>query len=177
MTLEEYMKVKFPNGKVKALSKIEARLVGIELDKGWFDRNKDLQLDQRTVNKLVECNLKGKSVSATRKTRLRELLKNYTDWEGQYVYFMKNEIGRLKIGVSSDPIKRAWNITTGSGLFTEVLAYWKVDKNSRDVESLLLNHFSKFSTYGEWFVNTPEITTESVEKKLSEFCNFRRVLK
>lgn len=175
MTLEEYMEIKFPNRKIKALSNMEARLLGIPLEKGWFKRNKDLEIDQRTVNKLVEYNLKGENISATRKTRLRELLKNYSDWEGQYVYFMKNEIGRLKIGVSVDPIKRSWNITTGSGLFTEVLAYWEVDKNSRDAESLLLNHFSKYSTYGEWFINTPEITTTSIEEKLKEFCEFRRV--
>jgi len=174
MTLEEYMNIKFPKGKVKALSNIEAKLLGISLEKGWFKRNKDLELDQRTINKLVEYNLKNKHVSGNRKTRLREMLKSYSDWEGQYVYFMKNEIGRLKIGVSKDPVNRAWNITTGSGLFTEVVAYWEVDKNSRDIESILLTHFKKYTTYGEWFISTTEITVQSIEEVLDQHCLFRR---
>lgn len=174
MTLEEYMEIKFPRRKVKALSNMEARLLGIPLEKGWFKRNKDIEIDQRTINKLVEYNLKNKNVSGMRKTRLRELLKSYSDWEGQYVYFMRNEIGRLKIGVSKDPIHRAWNITTGSGLYTEVLAYWEVDKNSRDIESTLLEHFKAYATYGEWFTGTTEINVQSIESVLEQHCLFRR---
>lgn len=173
ITLEKYMETKFPNGRVRALSFIESKIFEIEMTKGWFKRNKDKILTQRQINAAVNHNGKNKSVPNARKCRLRELVKEYVDWSGQYVYFMKNEVGRLKIGISKDPIQRAWNLSTSSGLYTEVINYYAVSKEARDVEAYLLNHFKKSATLGEWF-REGSIATETLEAALSEFCKFKK---
>lgn len=172
VTLEEYMKVKFGNKRIKALSNRESSVLGIELTKGWFKRNKDMVLTQHQINKLVQYNHSSSNASGKRKTRLRELLKDYSDWSGQYLYLMRNEIGRYKIGVSQDPVNRAWSITTGSGLFTTVLCYWSVDKVTTDVEAMLLKHYKKYNTYGEWF--SVKIDADDVEKVMQGYCNYKR---
>lgn len=174
MTLQDYMKMKYGNRNIKVLSDTETKILNIELTKGWFKRNKDRVLTQDEVNKLYEYTSRCSHIPAKRKERFRSLIKEYSDWSGKLVYLMSNEIGRTKIGVSDDPVKRAKNITTSSGLYTKLLACWNVDKISTEVEKFLLEHYSEFKTYGEWF-NTDQITIESVEKVMENFTKYERI--
>lgn len=149
MKFSEYMEVRGNN----AISTAECKIFGIDNKSGWIKRYADLELSQYQVNKAIEV-LSSKKTNSSNKAvcRLQALHKsNYIEWEGKYLYLMKNEIGNLKIGISEDPIKRSRAITSAGGAFTQCVAYWKVSKNSRDVESKLLKKWSKFSTYGEWF--------------------------
>lgn len=174
MTLEEYMVMKYGKRNIKVLGNTECNILNIELTKGWFSRNKNRVLTQDEINKLYEYTSRSDSISNKRKERFRALFKLYSKWDGQFVYLLKNEIGRVKIGVSEDPIRRCQNITTSSGLHTELISYWNVDKIATEVEKLLLNHFSNFKTYGEWF-NTTEIDIESIEKVMEGFTNYVRI--
>lgn len=174
VTLLDYMKMKYGNRNVKVLGNTESKILNIELTRGWFKRNKDRILTQEEVNKLYEYTSRSASIPDKRKERFRALIKEYSDWTGQFVYLMRNEIGRTKIGISEDPIRRCKNITTASGLFTELLAYWSVDKIATEVEKLLLEHYSEFKTYGEWF-NTDQISVKSVENIMDSFTNYERI--
>jgi hypothetical protein len=173
MTLEDYMKIKFPKSKTKALTSYESKTLGIPLVSGWFSENKDMEIPPSKLKKLVEYNTESKRVSSVRKARFRAIKTEYVEWEGQYLYLMKNEIGRFKIGISEDPVKRAWGITGASGILTKLIAFWKVSVAARDVESAILKKFKNYRTYGEWF-DLETMSPEIIESFITDLCDFER---
>jgi hypothetical protein len=68
----------------------------------------------------------------------------------QKLYIMKNSLGLLKIGISSNPERRANSIRLNSGFPTEVI--FSLDTNfSRQLEKNLHTLFSEYRVEGEWF--------------------------
>jgi len=71
------------------------------------------------------------------------------------VYFIRaGQSGPIKIGVASDPQKRAVSISTASFMPVELLATMDGDHN---VERSLHQRFKKDRLNGEWFAPTPEL--------------------
>ena len=173
MLLKDYMKLKYPHSKKKHLSSIEFDYFGIfDRTKGWFKRNENLELTQEQINKVYfrTSGLKGKHKSKT-VGRIANAVKDYEVTDNKYVYLMKNENNMLKIGISVDPVKRARNISTSSGVPTHLVAFWKVDRRAVEVESKLLKHFKRSSTLGEWF-QPNSFSIQEIEDQMD--CGFER---
>lgn len=159
-----------------AISSFEIKLFGFDdMSKGWPKRYADFEVTEKMLSVLSQHGLKsGKVTRKARKTlnRLAENARKYEITDNKLLYVMKNSHGDLKIGISVDPIKRARQLTTGSGNTTVCIAAWELDKNSRIVEGELHKIFKRFAKEGEWF--TPRaFTLQDVEDKIS--CKFKRV--
>lgn len=173
MNLKEYMQMKYPNSKKKHLNSIEFDIFGIlDRSKGWFKRNEGLELTQEQINKVYfrTSSLRGSKKSKTL-GRIANAVKDYEVTDNKYVYLMKNANEMLKIGISVDPIRRARNISTSSGVPTHLVAFWKVDRRAVEVESKLLKHFKRRSTLGEWF-SPNSFSIQEIEAQIG--CNFER---
>jgi len=169
MKFKEYMENRGNNG----ISIFECKVFGIEKSKGWKERYADLEITQSQINKIVTFMDKKITASPKVKGNIRSLQKReYVEWEGKYLYLMKNEIGRLKIGISEDPIKRSRDITNAGGILTQCIAYWKVSKLTKDVESFLLKKWYEHKTYGEWFVSNA-FSIKDIESSMP--CDFERL--
>lgn len=163
--------------KSTSIGSFEIKLFGFEdMSKGWPKRYADFEITDKMLSVLAQHGIKSGKV-VTKKTRrvlnrLAENARKYEITDDKLLYVMKNSHGDLKIGISVDPIKRARQLTTGSGNTTVCIAAWELDKNSRVVEGELHKIFKKFAKEGEWF--TPRaFTLQEVENKIS--CNFKRV--
>lgn len=171
--LSEYLKdVRRSN----SLGAFEISLFGFDdMSSGWPKRYADFEVTEKMLSVLSQHGLKaGKMTKKTRRTfnRLAENVRKYEITDNKLLYVMENSHGELKIGISVDPIKRARQLTTGSGTTTVCLVAWELDKNTRSVEGELHKEFKRFAKEGEWF--TPRaFTLKDVENKIS--CNFKRV--
>lgn len=77
----------------------------------------------------------------------------YTD---KYLYILKNEIGRIKIGQAIDVDKRLYALKQAAGMETEVLR--KIE-NAAYLECRLHRHFNHCRYIGEWF----NMTNDEIE--------------
>lgn len=171
MRLEDYLKIR-NSGSGYSLSNKEMEFLNLTVgSKGWINKYLDNELTEQDINSLVKLVINNVNIKPSVKSSVRSILLNKPDWDEQFLYFMQTE-GRVKIGISKNPEARARNLTTGSGVIVSLKTYWKVKAVAREVESLLLNHFSKFRLKGEWF-EEGYFTTTDIESLLP--CTFERV--
>ncbi|MGL5049585.1 MAG: GIY-YIG nuclease family protein [Fusobacteriaceae bacterium] len=78
-----------------------------------------------------------------------------------YLYVIQNEVGRVKIGITSELKKRFGALETGGGLEI-VKKFYVEEKNKEALEKSLHKTFEEYRTLGEWF----NIDIGSVLKKL-----------
>lgn len=138
----------------KNISMIEHELLGIPKEKGYVKKYAEQEISEEQLQQLSEHvqknpNLKGQIVG-----KVITMTKSYqVENDKQYLYFMVNEIGRTKIGISFDPLKRARNLTTSSGMMVKCICAWKIESSvARDVEQNILKKYKKHKTFGEWFL-------------------------
>ena len=76
-----------------------------------------------------------------------------------YVYIMKNELGRYKIGISSNVENRLRSLKTASGYRIKVLRTFLLEdrRSAQRLENLLHTKFKKNRKLGEWFDFTEEV--------------------
>lgn len=169
MRLEEYFKIK----RSKNLCKSEIVAFKVkDLYKGWGDRYKDNQITTEQLETLYHegnCSLKTKAriksfLLGKKETKVRVKLGN------QFLYVIVNENGRVKIGISEDPIKRANNLSTGSGYMCKCVCYWDVGTKAPALEKKLHEDFNKYRILGEWFSETLPIS--SIEEKMISYTKF-----
>lgn len=149
----------------------EVRLLGIDKNKGWMQRYKDLEIDPHMLNRLTNIVVSNRTAPIKAKAKLMEIQKNYVADDVQMLYLMRSEVGNLKIGMSVDPISRARDITNASGLVVECVAYWKLNKIARSIEAQLHRHFKKHRIQGEWFL--PHFPLHHVEDAIE--CEYQRL--
>lgn len=171
MKFSEYLK----KSKKAALTKIESDVFGIEYTKGWKKRYADLVITDEMMAKIQE-HLDNKSEKTQAEKRLQarsyEYKKKSIVTDKKLLYLMKNTRGEMKIGISIDPIKRARQLTTGSGTQTVCLAAWEVEGEAYDVEQYLLKAFKNSRTEGEWF-KARSFNTQDIEGKIQ--VSFKKV--
>lgn len=70
-----------------------------------------------------------------------------------YVYFMKGQLGNIKIGVSKDPDARLKELQTGHSCNLKILERFPFESRLKayDIEKQLHIRFRKFKLRGEWF--------------------------
>lgn len=73
-----------------------------------------------------------------------------------FVYFAGSDGGPVKIGASSQPLKRIRDIQWGSPVDVAVIALIETADKWGE-ESLLHSRFSNSRLRGEWFARTPEL--------------------
>lgn len=169
MKFSEYLK----GGKKSAITNYEADVFGIELSKGWKKRYADVIITEEMLKKVYDYFLSKPEKSPAQKraqARVYKIVKATVVYEKKLVYVMKNSRGEMKIGISIDPIKRARQLTTGSGTNTVCLAAWEVEDDAKKIESFLLKAFQDSRLEGEWFKSTA-FSVQDVENKIP--CNFR----
>lgn len=152
MTLAEYFKVK----RTQNLSGEEIRAFGIvDCRKGWVKRNLDKTITREQLEYLYYSDKSSQKTRTALKTYLlgRKVRELAIDLGDKFVYLISNENGRLKIGISEDPIKRAANISTAGGYHCKLEASWSVvgKGNAAKVERELHEQFKKDRILGEWF--------------------------
>lgn len=152
LKLSEYIKIK----KYASLGVAESREFGIrDFTRGWPKRyanntatdgvlerllNSD-DVSQMTKNK-IKAYLKGKGEKIVRKINVNN----------KFLYLIKNELGRYKIGVSEDPVERAKRLSLSSGYYCDCLYYWDLgDDPAFAIESNLHKLFRRNRVLGEWF--------------------------
>ena len=171
MKLKEYMQ----EYNRKVLTKLEAQAFGLpDMKSGWPKRYAELEISEDMLRHILNAPRASKANRKVRKKIKQKIIttKKYETTNEQLLYLMKNENGLLKIGISVDPVKRARQLSTGSGVNVICLAAWKLDKNVRMVENYLHKKFVKDRLEGEWF--KPEsMTVQSVQEKIE--CNFEIV--
>lgn len=169
MKLKDYIGVK--GGKY--LSETEAKIFGIDTNKGWVKRYFEKELTQDQINKAARYMVHSIHSSKTLKDRMRLLIQNEEEKsDDKYLYLMQNINGMLKIGISIDPIKRARQLTTGSGVKVECIGIWKTSAKSSLIEGRVIKTFSEFSLEGEWFLPF-SIDHQDVEDNIE--CSFTRI--
>lgn len=152
--------------KSSALTALEHEILGIKKRKGYVKRHADLEITDEQLQKLSEALQSNSNVSKVKMGRVMSMTKDYEVTDSQYLYFMINEIGRTKIGISKDPLKRARAITTGSGMLVKCLKSWKMeDTTALAAEQAILKRYVQHKTFGEWFVEGT-LTVERVDSFL-----------
>lgn len=156
MRLEKYFKVKG----CKSLTGFEMVMFKVrDQCKGWPNRYKENTIDLEMLERIYN------HETCTLKTRIR--IRNYTVGKEKereraspdlkcragykMVYLIVNENGRVKIGISEKPRRRASELSTGSGYVCKLLCYWNPIAAGRDVEKMLHDKFSSYRLLGEWF--------------------------
>lgn len=173
ITFMEYMELRCKKNKKGnyywSISNKEKAILGIDTSKkGWVKANENRVITKEQVTKLLAMlkNRRFYSTSLKSVSLYERLLKiSGCYWEADqdvtFLYLMHNSAGDSKIGISKHPYKRAANLTTASGYKVNLIAYWKVDSDPRQIESFLHKHFSSIRLLGEWFKG--KITVEQVE--------------
>jgi hypothetical protein len=168
MLFSEYCKLRCRGG---GISSKEVKLLGIDKKKGWMKRYADLEIDGKTLHRLIAIVVSNRNASSCLKSKLMDIQKNYTVDDKQMLYLMRSEVGNLKIGISKDPISRARDITNASGLVVECIAYWKLDRIARQIEQHLHKTFKRHRLQGEWFL--PHFQIHHVEEGIP--CSYERL--
>lgn len=174
MLLSDYFKVRCGNGdKLYGLSvyDIEKKNFKIpDLRKGWYNRIKDIEIPDCIIVKTCKEMLDYPRIRPKIIPRIQKIIDRLGDIEETfdievgttYLYIMRNELGMLKVGISKTPEKRARNLSTGSGLNTDLLSYYAGKFPAVEVENDI---FSKLKTHiklGEWF-KVDTVTVKQIE--------------
>lgn len=164
MKFREYVKFYYRN----SLTKVEMEVIGItKLITNWKVIYADLEVTDEMIDKIIN-NTSGKKTHKAISKRLekRQLQKpNYKNTTDKLLYMMENELGMIKIGISTDPVRRAREITTGSGVPCYITCVWETVVNTRTLEKKVLRTFKEHRLQGEWF-KKGSITQDDVEECL-----------
>lgn len=169
MKLKEYLKsVKKSNN----LNSAEIKVFGLtDMSSGWANRYADFEITDVMLKEVFN-RYSVKSGKKKSLAKLSQVIKSFEVRDNKLLYLMKNSYGDLKIGISVDPIKRARQLTTGSGSTVMCLAAWEVEESARAVEATLHRVFHKYRKEGEWFAPR-SFSAEDLEKKIP--CQFNKV--
>lgn len=168
MKLSDYIKIK----KHPSLSAAEAREFGItDFTRGWPKRYADNTAQDGVLYRLMDTD----SVNQTTKKRIKAFLKSTTkqpsrkiSLNGKFVYLLKNELGRYKIGISEDPIYRAMTLSHASGYYCDCICYWGLNGESAfKVEAYLHKLFKRNRMLGEWF--SEELDVGKLYREMEEY--------
>ena len=77
-----------------------------------------------------------------------------------YVYLMRDEDGISKIGISSDPYRRRWEVCKTVNRPVVVVKIWELPCWVDEAESALHSEFRDVCVGGEWFA----LTDDDIEK-------------
>lgn len=169
MILSEYMKT---YGR-KSLTRKEAAAFGIIMTKGWKKRYSNTEITEEMLISLLSGKVsKSRRSQKCARNALFGDIAEQPDGGNKFLYLMENINGLLKIGISKDPINRAKQLTTGSGVPVFCKAVWKVALMAKDVEQYLHKVYSPDRLEGEWF-SPKAFTTEDVENEIP--CDYERV--
>lgn len=69
-----------------------------------------------------------------------------------WVYAIRNELGRVKIGMSGNPTQRLKSFISQSGVEMTLLKTWVVGEHKSCFEEFLHALFNNYHYSGEWFV-------------------------
>lgn len=90
---------------------------------------------------------------------------------GRYVYLIADQSGaRVKVGMSSDPVKRLASIQTGN---PDTLTLASAVRGGRALEAMIHDHLSDYRLSGEWF--DAEVAKESGECPFQLFYCLQRI--
>lgn len=120
MKLSDYMLLRHPKGRGKALTAKEASILGIEYTSGWYNRNKNMEVVKYLPQLRKYCPQHMKSKLLALEISYREI-KHITN--EKYLYVMENENGLIKIGISKHPHKRAIDLSHQSGITVTIKKY------------------------------------------------------
>lgn len=137
-------------GVKNAISYKERDYLSIVQTKGWPKIYGDLELDESDVTNLLEMAQDSKEKSGRAVKREDRTNKDRGRPE-KYLYLLRNEHGKHKIGISVDPIKRAKALQSASGFVTKVLRFWDVGPVFVGEEKNVIHSLRKYRTIGEWF--------------------------
>lgn len=164
MKFKEYVKFYYRN----SLTKVEMEVIGIpKLITNWKVIYADLEVTDEMIDKIIN-NTSGKKTHKAISKRLekRQLQKpNYKNITDKLLYMMENELGMIKISISTDPNKRARAITTSSRVPCYITCVWETVVNARTLEKKVLRTFKEYRLQGEWF-KKGSITQDDVEECL-----------
>lgn len=169
MRLEEYFKVRGNRN----LGREELIMFGVrDLEKGWTKRYKDNEITTQQLEEMYyneRCTRKAKAkikafMLGKKQTKVKVNMSN------KYVYVILNENGRVKIGISLDPIKRAQNLSTSSGYACKCVCYWELGEHAAFLEKTLHTRFDKYRMLGEWF--SPDLKISQIEEAMSSYTKF-----
>lgn len=174
MKLIEYLELR--NGKdrhggvIKAMTKGEGRILGVEMNKrGWAKSPQEYSEEQ--IKSCMLYVLKCDWVKLKIKNRVADLFKNTQfSIDDQKLYLLRNSQGMFKIGISKNPFKRASTLSNSSGYKIEVQGVWEM-VSARKQEQELHKIFDKHRQVGEWF--SCDFTIDSLESHMSQ--DFNRV--
>lgn len=119
------------------------------------------------IDEIYEVSLKSESESSN--WLILKLLKDlYKPDLKDVVYFIKNSLGRVKIGFTCNLKERLSTLRNSSGDDLEVLlTYSPKSQTVAQLEARLHSHYKKFRVMGEWFTLSPCLEEfESICKKL-----------
>lgn len=81
---------------------------------------------------------------------------------GSFVYVVKGEHGRSKIGVSTNPLSRLGQLQTGSAHRIELAYVAATPGTGYDIESEVKQLMQRHQTSGEWFDVPPETLVAAI---------------
>ncbi len=168
MRLEDYFKVKG----CKNLSGFEMSLFKVRDQlKGWPQRYGQNTIPDDQIEDIYNhesCSLKTRVKICNHVMKKEKSAPDLKCKIGhKMVYLITNEHGRVKIGISEKPSKRAAELSTGSGYVCKLLCYWNPLGDGRDVERMLHDKFSSYRLLGEWF--REDIPIREVLDLMSDF--------
>lgn len=172
MKLGEYIKIK----KHSNLNSVEAMEFGVkDFTKGWTKRYAENTAKDGVLQRLVD----NESVSQTTRVRIKAFVRNKdkpttrkVNLKSKYLYLIKNELGRYKIGVSEDPTHRAKVLSTAGGYYCDCVYYWDLKEYPPfKIEAHLHKVFKKYRILGEWF--SADLDVHSVIREMSEYEMFK----
>lgn len=169
MKLSEYFEIRNGSNRIgkpiKALSKVEARILGLDMTKsGWANANTDYS--QEDIKKCILHVIKSDWINIKFRNRLYDYFnKANFGTDQQKLYLLKNSQGLYKIGISKDPFKRAQSLANASGYKISVAAIWEMS-SARKQEQDLHKAFYEQREVGEWFSGL--LTIEMIESKITQ---------
>lgn len=177
MKFREYLKKRGVN----SLTLIEHDILGIPKVKGYVKKFADQEITEEQLQLLSEHVQKNPRLAGSTIGKVLTMTKTYQiENDKQYLYFMVNEVGRTKIGISYDPINRARQLTTSSGMLVKCLCAWEiVNDTAKSVEQKILKRYKKYKSFGEWFVEGAvdlERVIDYIKSSTVEFTEIHRDL-
>lgn len=115
---------------VKGLSSPEIKVLGVTPRGNWLKSKrskkdiisdetlveiyKEMKIEQASTGKINPISVNMENLGIADETLLSESLQEQLKCKKKFVYLMKNSLGMFKIGISSDPRKRARDLSNSS---------------------------------------------------------------
>ena len=175
MLFKEYLQTRNINNTLHSISNKEADILNIYRSKsGWLNEYSNVHLDNDLLLILCKSVLSSNSIKTGVKDNIRSMLINMnSEYQPQFLYLMKNDLGVYKIGISNNPEKRAKALSNASGLNVDVVSYWRITGKADQVERFIHDKFKSERLIGEWFKFNYEFTCKDIERLIP--CKYERL--